>query len=67
MIVPEIGQVTSAVLSSPTAPLTGVNSVQRTENVYDGLAVDTVAVDALMTIVTAVEPISGKMSPSMAL
>ena len=59
VIVPLIGHVTSAVFNSPTAPFTGVHSVQRTEAVYDGFAVDTAAVLALITIVTAVEPING--------
>jgi hypothetical protein len=59
VIVPLIGQVTSAVFSSPTAPFTGVHSVIKTEAVKLGLAVLTAAVLALITIVTAVEPTNG--------
>lgn len=68
VIAPEIGNVTSAVASSPTAPLTGVHSVTSTEKVYDGFADEAAAVPlGLMTQVTAVEPTSGKKIPSMAL
>ena len=63
---PEIGQVTEAVASSPTAPATGVQLVQRTEKVYDGLADEAAAVPfGLTIIVTAVEPTSGNTSASI--
>ena len=68
VIAPEMGNVTSAVASSPTAPLTGVHSVTSTENVYDGLADEAAAVPfGFTTQVTAVEPTSGKKIPSTVL
>jgi hypothetical protein len=68
VIAPLIGQVTSAVFNSPTAPFTGVNSTHKTWKVRCGVADDAAAVPAGFTIiVTAVEPINGMMSPSIAL
>lgn len=52
MIAPEIGQVTDAVESSPTAPFKGVHSETSAENVYEGEVAETVDVGETTIVVT---------------
>jgi hypothetical protein len=54
VIAPEIGQVTEAVASSPTPPLSGVHSEIKTENVYEGFVGLTAPLTGLTTQFTAV-------------
>lgn len=54
MITPEIGQVTEAVASSPTPPLSGVHSEIKTENEYEGFVALTEPLTGFTVQVTAV-------------